>query len=153
MVSFLSMCMITMRTVFKVRVKPSGKTGQFGTQQPWTSCPSCHITADFSCDEAKLIRSLVVHSLSLPLLLLFNDFVGLQCYPLLMHQLLPLQLPAGLSRQTLLICHEQLASLRGSRETKTTVRGLDYREQWFSSSLALEAGEASPNQPFLTRRE
>lgn len=53
-----------------------------------------------------------VHSLPLLLLLLFNDFVGLHCHPLLMHQLLPVQLSAGLHCQPLLICHEQIAALR-----------------------------------------
>ena len=55
----------------------------------------------------------MVHSLPLLLLLLFNDFVSLQGHSLLVHQLLPVHLPAGLLRQTLLIGHEQLLALRG----------------------------------------
>lgn len=53
-----------------------------------------------------------VHSLSLHLLLLFKDLVGLQCHLFLVHQLLPVQLPASLHGQTLFVRHEQLAALR-----------------------------------------
>lgn len=59
------------------------------------------------------------HSLPLLLLLLFNDFVGLQCHPLLVHQLLSVQLPAGLHCQPLLIGHEQLAALRRQQQRET----------------------------------
>lgn len=70
-----------------------------------------------------------VHSLPLLLLLLFKDFVGLQCHPLLMHQLLPVQLSAGLHCQPLLICHEQIAALRGWQQQETDNQARKYRAQ------------------------
>lgn len=60
----------------------------------------------------------VRHSLPLLLLLLFNDFVGLQRHPLLVHQFLSVQLPAGLHCQPLLISHEELATLREQKAAR-----------------------------------
>lgn len=85
----------------------------------WTSPKvSCHMTHMHLYKLWKHSSLLVLgedHSLLLLLLLFFNDLVGFQCHLLLVHQLLPVQLPAGLQRQPLLIRHKQLAALRDEK--------------------------------------
>lgn len=46
------------------------------------------------------------------LLLLFDDFVGLHCHSLLLHELLPLNLSPSFYCQLLFICHKQLFALK-----------------------------------------